>query len=260
MNNVVGKISRVLLVVTLFSIISLVLALLFVTFLGFLYNTIFQHNVIHSEATWLLALMFKNLHHIAILVLNVVFELIILVCKNIIFLPVVFMCLAVLLLILLQARRTRKIKKMILMADNMPNSYKFEAPKTVHPRTSLILKIALAISLVLIFTICNFAQEIAEFSINPQIVNVILPLLNGFSFIDILSSISYAFEIITCIIYVMLFSSIKAACVVGIFVVFTGGRSEEVKELSETIEQKSRFAKIREMEESDEIDELSQLF
>lgn len=261
MNNVIGKISRVLLVITLFTIISLIFTLLSVTFLGFLYNSIFQNTSIRTEAAMLLFSAFTNIPSTGAIIVNIVFDLINVICKNIIFLPVVFMCLAILLLIILQARRTRKIKKMILKADNMPNNYKFEAPKTEHPKTSLFLKIALAVLLVLIFIICNFAQEIAEFSIYPPILDAILPMIDaGFNLNSILHIISCIFEIITSIIYVILFSTIKTVCVLGVFVIFTGGRSDEVKELKETVEQKSRFAKIREMEENDELDELSQIF
>ncbi len=270
MNNVIGKLSRVLLTIALITIIFLVFALLAVTFLGFVFDAFFKLRP-DPMIRWLLAIVFKEPMRMFSLAhfISIAFDFIIWICKNLVFLPVVFMCIAIIILMILQAYRTSKIKKIILRADNMPNSYKFELPKSEHPKTSLVLKIALTGLLAVIFIVCAIARDIPEVAAFTSFMKTVaLPTIEqiqyGFSLSSIisliLSIVAFILDMIPYVIYTSLFATLQASCVIGAFVLFTGGRSDEVKELNETVEQKSRFAKIREMEENDEVDELSQLF
>lgn len=270
MSRVIGKLSRIFLVIGLFAIIFLILALLVVTSFSFLFESFFNNT--HPLAEWIMSNFFdlKNLHQMFSLAhfIKIGINLVILIAKNIIFSPILFMCIAVITLIILQALRANKISKMILRADNMPNDYKFEAPKSDHPKTSMILKIVLAGLLAIIFIVCVVAKDVPKFAIIVELINkaaIILSnvrqgLSSGIVFGSVLSIIHLALQVIPYLIYTSLFLVIQTSCVFGIISVFTGGRSDEIKELDETVEQKSRFAKVREMEESEELDELSQLF
>ncbi len=173
------------------------------------------------------------------------------------FIPICAICVLIATVVYIQVMSTRRIEKLILKADNMPNNYSFEAPEYKKPRLRLFVKIVSILALCIMITVCAL---MICFFISCFFIRFGALIYNIIAFTNWLGFVINLIDMLIALTYYMIFSAIAFASVLGAISILIGGRSSQVDELALVLNQKSQFAKIRKMEENDEVDEISQLF
>ncbi len=168
------------------------------------------------------------------------------------FLPICTLSIISIVFISLQTKRILALEKIVMKADDIPNSYRFTPPNTTKSKKPFVIKILIISVLALISLVSMIGAEGA-------IIRIILEIISNPN-VPKSQEIYFALNIITMVLYALLFAFISISAILGGACIFIGGRSSHVNELEKVLIQKSNFAELRAQEENDELDELSQIF
>lgn len=224
MSNVLGKILRFSLIIVLIAIMCSTLVLL-----------AFQLTV--GILGWAKYFSFSNYSGF---ILNLAYCL-----------PIDIICIFSIIMVAWQTKRVVTLERLVLRADNIPNSFRFTPPSVKKSKKPIVLKIIIFAILIGIAAICILGMHIALFQLLLDIIYII-----GIMYVDIFLTL----DALTMLTYIVMLVLILAACALGGACIFIGGRREQINELESVLVQKSKFAEIRAKEENEDFDELDHIF